>query len=352
MRRSNDKSLRHLLSTLLLSAFFGIAMYGQTTPTLVQHVATGMDRWPVTNLRIPLPNPTGSGNALILGIQFHSSGSISSVTDDKSNRWVAGPTVANSSASQSMSLYYALNVKGGTQNITVTFSGLGSTNGYPQAVISEFYNVAQVSAVDGSSGSATARAAGSITTTTAGDLIYHWGVDFSDTNADGGAYNGSGITAGSGFTLLSADLQVGSADQYEVQSSAGSINPTFSATGSATWGSLALALKSANAGTPPPSGIRIVHIQHTLLNSVRAQGRPNPVVMQFPSSGNLLVGLYNSADCLISGISDSGHNTWVSAGSTMGGGGNVGAQNRLCSKRGNQPGSFRHHGGFERHDPG
>src|SRR5208283_2964465 len=106
---------------------------------------------------------------------------------------------------------------------------LGSTNGYPQAVASEFYNVAQLSAADGSSGSATSRTAGSITTTTAGDLIYHWGVDFSDTNANGGAYNGSGITAGSGFTLLSADLQVGSADQYQVQASAGSINPALTA---------------------------------------------------------------------------------------------------------------------------
>ena len=296
------------------------------TPTLVQHVATGMDRYPVTNFKIPLPNPAGAGNALILGIQFHSSGSISSVADDRGNTWVAGPTVTNSNASQRMSLYYALNVIGGTQKITVTFSGLGSTNAYPQAVVSEFYNVAEVSAADGSSGSATSRSAGAITTTAAGDLIYHWGVDFSDTNVNGGAYNGSGITAGAGFTLLSADLQVGSADQYQVQSSAGSVNATFTATGAATWGSLALALKSASAGTPPPPGIRIVHIQHTLLNSVRAQGRANPVVMQFPSSGNLLVGLFNSADALVSSVSDSAHNTWVSAGSTTGGGGNVAAQ--------------------------
>jgi hypothetical protein len=325
MRRSNDKNLRHLPSTLLIGAFFSMAMYGQTTPTLVQHVATGMDRYPVTTLRIPLPNPTGSGDALILGIQFRNSGSISSVADDKGNTWVAGPTVTNSNASQRMSLYYALNVIGGTQNITVTFSGLGSTNGYPQAVISEFYNVAQVSAADGTGGNANSRTAGSITTTTAGDLIYHWGVDFSDTNVNGGAYNGSGITAGSGFTLLSADLQVGSADQYQVQSSAGSINPTFTATGSATWGSLALALKPANAGTRPSPGIRIVHIQHTLLNSVRAQGRANPIVMQFPSDGNLLVGLYDG-NPMISSVSDSGHNNWVSAGSTAGGGGNTGAQ--------------------------
>src|SRR5271154_4490001 len=143
------RNLKRVLPAVFLSALFGMAMDGQTTPTLVQHVATGMDRYPVTNLRIPLPNPAGSGNAIILGIQFHNSGSVSSVADDKSNTWVAGPTVTNGNSSQRMSLYYALNVKGGTQSITVTFSGLGSTNGYPQAVASEFYNVAQVSAADG-----------------------------------------------------------------------------------------------------------------------------------------------------------------------------------------------------------
>jgi len=290
------------------------------TPTLVQHVATGMDSQPVTSLSIPLPNPAGAGNALILGVQFQSVGSVASVTDDQGNTWVAGPTVTGN-YHQTMSLYYALNVIGGTQKITVTFSGLGSAAGLPQAVVSEFYNVAQVSALDGSSASGSSLNAGAITTTAPGDLIYHWGVDFSD-HYGGGTFNGTSITAGSGFTLLSADLQVGSSDQYQVQANAGSINPAFTVSGSATWGSLALALKSANAGTPPPQGIRIVHIQHTYLSG---ESMP-PITMQFPSSGNLLVGLYDSGDVLITGVTDNAHNTWVSAASTTGGGADTPAQ--------------------------
>ena len=103
------------------------------------------------------------------------------------------------------------------------------------------------------------------------------------------------LLPGAGFTLLSADLQVGSSDQYQIQPTAGTITPTFSASGSATWGSVAIALKSATAGTAPPPGIRIIHLQHTLLQSVRAQNRAEPIVMQFPSSGNLLVGLFNGS---------------------------------------------------------
>jgi cell division septation protein DedD len=141
-------------------------------------------------------------------------------------------------------------------------------------------------------------------------LIYEWGASLSSSNVNGGAFNGTSITAGSGFTLLSADLQVGSADQYQIQPSAGPITPSFSASGSHVWGSLAIALKSATAGTAPPAGIRIVHLQHTLLQAVRAQNREEPIVMQFPSSGNLLVGLFNAAGPIATNVTDSLNNTW------------------------------------------
>jgi hypothetical protein len=276
-----------------------------------------MDRWPVTNFSINLPNPAGAGNALILGIQFQNAVAVSSITDNEGNTWVTGPTAVNGNTSQQMSLYYALNARAGTQNIVVHFSGSTTVSAFPQAVISEFDHVATISALDGSSSNANSRTAGTITTTASGDLIYHWGVDFSDTDSNGGNYNGSSISAGSGFTLLSADLQVGSADQYAVQTGSGAITPTFGASGSATWGSLALALKSASAGTPPATGIHIVHIQHTLLAATRAQSRSTPVVMQFPSSGNLLVGLYTSPDVTITGVTDNQGNLWNAPASAL-----------------------------------
>src|SRR5262249_53822771 len=187
------------------------------TPTLVQHVAGAMDNNFVTTLTLTLPNPAGAGNALILGVRFNAAGSVSSVSDDQGNAWMIGPTTANENVPipNRMTLYYALNVAAGTQTITVTFDGLdgpGGHYGFPQAVASEFYNVATVSAFDGMSGSATSTTAGSFTTTSPGDLIYEWGIDASAVDATaGGQFNGSSITAGPGFTLLSADLQVGSA---------------------------------------------------------------------------------------------------------------------------------------------
>jgi hypothetical protein len=279
------------------------------TPTLVQHVATAMEQNAATTVTIPLPNPAGSGNALILGVQFQSSGSVTSVSDNSGNSWVAGPTVSKDG--HTMALYYALNVAAGTQTMKIGFAGNPSN---VQAEASEFYNVAAASALDGSSGSNSSTTAGAITTSAAGDLIYEWGADLSDSNTGGGAYNATtSIAAGAGFTLLSADLQVGAADQFEVQPAAGEVTPTFTAPGTSTWGSLAIALQAAPGGTPPPPGIRIVHVQHTLLDSAIVQGRPAPSVIQFPSSGNLLVGLFNTAQCLISNVTDSAGNLWTIA---------------------------------------
>ncbi len=289
------------------------------TPVMIQHVATGMDRLPVTTFAITLPNPAGSGNALILAIQFNNSVAVASVSDNKGNTWISGPSILNGSTR--MSLYYSVGTIGATQRVVVNFTGSSSTDESPQGVLSEFYNVGSL---DTSASSANSRTE-SMTTQYSGDLIYQWGVDLSDTNANGGAYNGTSIGAGPGFTLLSADLQVGSCDQFAVQAQSGQISPTFSASGSSTWGSLALALKSNSSGTLPPPGIRIVHIQHTLLNSVYSgQNRPNPVVIQFPCQGNLLVGSFNSGDVTVMSVSDALGNNWsVPASARTLGGGNA-----------------------------
>ena len=118
--------------------------------------------------------------------------------------------------------------------------------------------------------------AGGLTTSHDGDLIYSYGFD-ANTN---GATNG--IAAGSGFTLLSADLFVGNFAQYAVQPSAGLVSPSVAVSGSTNpFNAVAIGLRAANAGTAPGPGIRIVHVYHVLQ-------RPG-IPVQFPSSGNLIV---------------------------------------------------------------
>jgi hypothetical protein len=277
------------------------------TPTLIQHVATGMDCSGVQQFIITLPNPALGGNCLILGLQFSSAGTIFSVVDNAGDSWFAGPSTTVNG--QKLASYYASNVSAGAQVVTVTFNGISGVNTAvsTQGVLSEFNNVSGT--LDGSS-IAASTATGIITTTTPGDLIYHWGVAVSANTPYGGGYNGQSIMAGSGFTLLSADLQVGSCDQYEVQGSAGAVNPSFSPSGSARWGSLAIALKSSASGSAPGNGMRIVHVQHTLVGSLTTTANAAPIALQFPSSGNLLVGLWNGPNAYITGVSDGNGNTW------------------------------------------
>lgn len=307
------KSGGALKALTLMTMMSGFTLSANAAPTLIQHVATGMERNPLGAFNFTFPNPVGAGNCLIIGLQYNSSGSsFKSITDNVGNTWVVGAAVTNASY-QSAILLYCLNAKAGITKVAITIGGLSSQESATQAVFSEWYNIALSGASDGFVSSSTSASPGTLTTTTPGDLIYHWGYNQSDTNTNGGGYNStSPFIPGSGFTLLSADLQVGSCDQYTVQSGSGPIIPSFTKSGSATWGSIAIALKAANAGSPP-SGLYIAHIQHTYLCGV-AQSRTSPIAIQFPTSGNLIVAFFDSDDVFINSVSDSGSNTWVSAG--------------------------------------
>ena len=254
------------------------------TPTLIQHVSTASNddtSEPGNPYFLSLPNLTGAGNALILGMSYEfAPGNTPTVTDDKGNVWVAGATTpSNPTSGQLVSaIFYSLGIAAGTQKITVTFT-LPVTSF--QAVFSEFYNVATVAALDGSSSSATSIApsitAGSLTTATNGDLIYSYGYDTNPTDTV------TQITAGSGFTLLSADTALGTFAEYAVQGSAGAVVPGATVTGTTDpFNSVAIALKAQAAGTAPAPGIHIVHVYHVLYKRLGS-------ALQFPSTGNLLV---------------------------------------------------------------
>jgi hypothetical protein len=284
---------------------------------------------PVGTLTVTLPNAVLAGNTLICGVQCSFNGTITSVKDNLGNSFTLGPSFTNSGLNKRAGLYYLPNATAGVTSVVITFSGLstdnsGYGNGAPHAVLSEWYNVATASPSDGSSNNPSSKSGGSITTTVAGDLIYQWGIDLTDAPFAGGSnagFNGTSITAGSGFTLLSADLQVGSCDQYQIQSSAGAISPSFSTSGSATWGSLALALKAASAGTAPSStAMRIVNTYTVSLSGTNGIGNQIINNLQFPCQGNLLVAAYQGGTNYLTAITDSKSNTWVVKPVIVGGG--------------------------------
>jgi len=273
-------------------------------PTLIQHVTTSSNYDPSelgNNFKIHLADPALANNCIILGIRYPDAlARTVTIRDDKGNAWLNGPTASLNGVRAR--IFYVTGVVAGTRDITVTFDK--ALSGF-QAEISEFYNVAVNFAFDGSSSSATsanpAIAAGSLTTTMPGDLIYN----YVTTNNYGAPI--TGVASGTGFTLLSADRLRASAAQYAVQAEAGAITPAMTVTSvRGSMNSLAIALKAATAGTPPAAGIRVVHVYH-------GYWLGTPAKLQFPSTGNLLVlaTSFGTGNSNVSSIASTPANTWT-----------------------------------------
>src|SRR6202008_4071972 len=84
------------------------------------------------------------------------------------------------------SIYYAANIAGGTNTVTVTFSQAAA---FPDIRILEYRGVTVLDVTAGASGSSTSASSGSATTTSANELIF--GAETTATNTK---------AAGSGFT--------------------------------------------------------------------------------------------------------------------------------------------------------
>jgi hypothetical protein len=162
----------------------------------------------------------------------------------------------------------------------------------------EWRNIATVSPVSGSRGASgllgPTVSAGSFTPanndSSGGNLVLY----YVHTDDDPGSGNSAtSVVAGSGFTLLDADIAWGKdtnsyhASAYQVQTTAAPVNPSMTVTttpGSEHFVVLAIALKAAAAGTAPAPGIRIVKLHH-FTNEVP----PSDWSIQFPTTGSNLV---------------------------------------------------------------
>jgi hypothetical protein len=275
-------------------------------PTLVQHAAGSNARnfEPRNTYVLPLPNPSLAGNLIVVGVTTETGAAIS-VSDDAGNAYTELPAVSDMANAQMAQMFYAANVLAGAQAITVSFT---SARIWCGVVASEFSGIALASPVDASAGAfaasgATSIAAGNMTTSVAGDLIWQFAMLDIDARPT--------WTAGPGATLLNADQADGQVSQYRVQSAAGPINPALTSSIPIGYVTVAAAFKAAAAGTPIPPGIHIDRVEH--INTVN--GTDPTVTFQFPSAGNLLAISYVGSDpYTIGGISDTNGNTWVEAG--------------------------------------
>ena len=299
-------------------------------PTLVQHLSSStnlLGRGLIANdFRFTLPNPVRAGNVLVLGISYGlPAGQVVTIRDNLGNSWPAAPAVSATDPDGYLTsaIFVLPNARSGITTVTVSFSSAIAETIF-QYTVSEFHGVATAAPVSGtskSSGAQPAISAGTFTPANndagGGNLIWSYFADVYGATAF--ATEATRFTAGTGFTLLDADIAwpTGSppfphASQYLVQTTAAPVTPGMNVThndgGGDVYLGVAVALKaSAGAGTPPPPGMRIVHLSH-LTNEAPNVGAWR---LQFPSSGNLIVVTLQEQNIIpVASVSDNVGNTY------------------------------------------
>jgi hypothetical protein len=247
-----------------------------------------------------------TGDTLIVAISNTSgsgTGTTSTPVDSAGNTWTAGPTLGVSGQNNTyLATWYTVNANAIT-SVTMT------ANGSPDWNLSEYANVASVSALDQTSVVADATSAvthvtTAVTTTNADDLLY--GAISSGSTAT--VNQGSSAPTSGWSQLTEATVSTGHVNAaYQVVSATGTYDVAFDITsGKATLGFIALKGGSAGGGSGS-----ITFVKETTKNVTTAAASDTGSVTS--TTGNtliLLIGI-NSSTRYLSGVSDSAGNTWV-----------------------------------------
>jgi hypothetical protein len=193
-------------------------------PSFVQvNAATSQTTVQAGAVTYPAAQTAGNLNIVVVGWS-DTAATVQSVTDTAGNVYTLaiGPTTGTG---LSQSIYFAANIKGGSNIVTVTFSQAAQT---PDIRILEYAGVAGEGALDqtaGGSGKSATSQCGPVTTTAANELIFAANTVATGTKAAGSGYTSRIITAAPGQDIAE-DQMVGSI---------GSLNATASLTASGNW---------------------------------------------------------------------------------------------------------------------
>src|ERR1700757_3354463 len=204
-------------------------------PTFVQmNYATPQSPTATVPVAYPGAQTIGDLNVVVVGWN-DTTATVQSVKDSAGNNYslAIGPT---SGTALRQSIYYAPNIVGGSNTVTVTFSQAAAS---PDVRILEYRGVTTLDVTAGASGNSASASSGSATTTSANELIFG-----ANTVATENAAAGSGFTA---RVITSPD---GDLAEDKVVTTVGSNSATATLNGSGPW-VMQMATFSANSGPAP-----------------------------------------------------------------------------------------------------
>jgi len=260
----------------------------------------------VTQYHCPLPNPTIAGNLLVVQLRYNTPAQTPSFTDNVGgNTYQLGASCTDNSNGVVSAIYYVQGVRAGVTDIVVHLSSTQFVQMQPY----EFFNAGALDQATCQSGSGTTVSTPALNAlTTSGDLVFQQAVVDSVQQI-------SGCTKGSQsnitWTLRSAMIadRYPSCVQYGVYNSTASFAPSFTLGTSASFITAAAAFQPAATGAAPPSGIRVVYVQHDDTDNEDASSVP----LEMPITGNMFAILFGSG-CQDPSTSDCAYPTSVSDG--------------------------------------
>jgi trimeric autotransporter adhesin len=235
------------LALLLILLVTGALGRAASPITLVQQ--TSKDGGTTNSLSLAFPANNTSGNFIAVLIRAGKSGQVLTVSDSNVNKYskaVQLNETLDTPNGETFAIYYAENISGGSNTITVANSIAGQTL---RIIILEYSGVAALNSLDTAAagqGTGTAPSSGPATTTANGDLLLGEIV----------TANPATVTAGAGYvveTRVPPSPNTKLAAEDEVQVTAGTASATASLAKSDAWGAALAAFKAAAGGSPTPT---------------------------------------------------------------------------------------------------
>jgi hypothetical protein len=195
--------------------------YDGTVAITFGQVAAATPQSPAATVSVTYPGAQTGGDLNIVVVGWNdTTATVQSVKDSAGNNYTLaiGPT---SGTALRQSIYYAANIVGGNNTVTVTFSQAAA---FPDVRILEYRGVTTLDVTAGASGSGTAANSGTATTTVANELIF--GANMVQT---------TNRTAGSGFTSRIITSPDGDLAEDKIVTTAGSNSATATLGSSGPW---------------------------------------------------------------------------------------------------------------------
>jgi hypothetical protein len=242
LRDSKPKTIfRHSLWRGLFTGLICIlplVASGQSSPAIAYvQQASSTPQSATATVSVPYPGAQTAGDMNIVVVGWNdTTATVQSVTDSAGNvyRLAIGPT---SGTALRQSIYYAPNIAGGSNIVTVSFSQAAV---YPDIRVLEYRGVTALDGTAGASGSGTSASSGSATTTSASELIFGADTISTSTTAAGSGYTARIVT--SPDSDLAEDMTVSATGSY-------------SATASLSSGAWVMQMATFSDAPPPASGV-------------------------------------------------------------------------------------------------